>query len=110
VEALSVLIKHGADVQHTNNLALLVACRNEWPTSPKIVDLLLSHGANAYDRQGKIIIRMRTATDESEEAPFRGQSESVHAHVPGAGGHLGGAGRDEITRRLFASCDVIGDG
>ena len=67
MEALSVLIKHGADVQHTNNLALLVACRNEWPTSPKIVDLLLSHGANAYDRQGKIIIRMRTAIDKSED-------------------------------------------
>jgi hypothetical protein len=67
VEALCILIKHGADVQHTKNLALLVAVRNEWPTSPTIVDLLLSHGANAYDRQGNILIRMRTAANKSED-------------------------------------------
>jgi len=66
INALKILIEYGIDVQFNKNYALARALCYEWPETPEIVDILLAHGADPYDRNGKILKMMATMAAESD--------------------------------------------
>jgi len=78
INALKIFIEYGIDVQFNNNYALARALYcYPWPETPMIVDILLTHGANAYDRNGKILRMMATEAADSDDMKHVFEKHSI---------------------------------